>query len=290
MSSRRETHASQSGAANDAADLTGDHATAADAVPLTGGRMAAGITRVGDTVRRPVSASSDFMAALLRLLERQHFGGAPRYLGRVDGADVLSFIPGDIPAKFQSWSDEQVQSAASLLRSMHDATRGSALAGRLDVVCHHDPGPNNVVFQNDAPTAFIDFAEAAPGSRLEDVGYLAWTWSISSKQSLPLPRQAEQTRLIADAYGLETAERLALIDCVLERQARNVRFWAEFQTKPHTAPAAPDQIAERIAWSRRELAFVSMHRDVFDQALGDDPPSGPASNARPAPWAGCADA
>ncbi|HEX2143431.1 MAG TPA: phosphotransferase [Glycomyces sp.] len=237
------------------------------AVPLAGGRIATGVVRLGDVVRRPVCDSSDFMAALLKLLERRNFSGAPRYLGRDRGADLLSFIPGEVPARFGVWSDGQVRAAAALLRRMHDATRGSDLAGRFDVVCHHDPGPNNVVFQDGVPTAFIDFAEAAPGSRLEDVGYFAWTWSISSKQAAPLHRQAEQVRLIADAYGLEPAERHVLVDGILERQARNVRFWAEFQVEQETAPAATEQLIERIDWSRREHAFVCTHRETFDQAL-----------------------
>jgi Ser/Thr protein kinase RdoA (MazF antagonist) len=237
------------------------------AVPLVGGRMSAGIVRLGDTVRRPVSRSSAFMASLLALFEQHGFAGAPKYLGQEEGADILSFIPGEVPARFQPWADDQVRAAAKLLRQMHDATCGSDLAGRFDVVCHHDPGPNNMVFQDGLPVAFIDFAEAAPGSRLEDVGYMAWTWSISSKQAVPLREQAAQVRLIADAYGLEVAERHALVDCVLERQSRNVRFWAEFLARPAIAPAAPELLISRIEWSRREHAFVNQHRDVFDQAL-----------------------
>lgn len=238
-----------------------------EAIPLTGGRMSVGIARVGDTVRRPVTRSSDFMAELLSLLEERGFEGAPRYLGRDDGADLLGFIPGEVPARFQPWADEQVRAAAVLLRAMHEATRGSVLAGRFDVVCHHDPGPNNVVFRDGIPVAFIDFAEAAPGSPLEDVAYLAWTWSIASTQAKPLPEQAHQVRLIADAYGLAPAEQHALIDCVLERQSRNVRFWSEFLARPETAPATVEQINDRIAWSRREHAFVVAHREVFDSAL-----------------------
>ncbi|WP_405749444.1 phosphotransferase [Streptomyces sp. NBC_01411] len=237
------------------------------AVALTGGRMAAEVLRQDDTVLRPASDSSEFMASLLKVFEQQNFRGAPRYLGQVDGRDILSFIEGDVPAKFQPWSNDQVSAAARLLREMHDATRGSDLAGRFDVVCHHDPGPNNAVFQDGIPAAFIDFEQAAPGGRLEDVAYFAWTWTISSKQVMPLEDQAAQVRLIADVYGLEDAERRALVDCILERQSRNVRFWAEFLAHPETAPATPDVLADRIAWSKREHHFVFAHREVFDRAL-----------------------
>lgn len=224
---------------------------------LTGGRRASGVFRSGDEVHRP---RSDFAASVLTLLESRSFRGAPRFLRRTGETDVLSFVPGHVPPRFRPWSDAQVGAAALLLREMHDATRGSDLAGRFDVVCHHDPGPNNAVFQHDLPVAFIDFDEAAPGSHLEDVGYLAWTWSISSRQAVPLDHQARQVRLIADAYGLEVSERRALVDCVLERQSRNVRFWTS-----HAAPA--DVLADRIEWSRREHAFVHLHRDVFDREL-----------------------
>ncbi|MER6443640.1 phosphotransferase [Streptomyces venezuelae] len=238
-----------------------------EAVPLTGGRMASEVLRRGDTVLRPVSAASAFMGSLLKLFEQRDFTGAPKYLGQADGYDVLTYVEGEVPERFRAWADPQVQVAARLLREMHDATRGSDLAGRFDVVCHHDPGPNNAVFRGGLPVAFIDFELAAPGGRLEDVAYMAWTWSISSKQVMPLSGQAAQVRLIADAYGLEDAERHALVDCVLERQSRNVRFWADFLARPGTAPATPDVLADRIAWSRRERQFVCAHREVFDRAL-----------------------
>ncbi|MFJ1662353.1 phosphotransferase [Streptomyces anthocyanicus] len=237
------------------------------ALPLTGGRMAPEVFRLGDTVLRTASDTSEFMASLLNLFDQRKFRGAPKYLGQTGDKDILSYIDGEVPTKFQPWPNGQVRAAVRLLREMHDATRGSDLAGRFDVVCHHDPGPNNAVFQDGIPVAFIDFEQAAPGDRLEDVAYFVWTWTISSKQVMPLPDQAAQVRLIADVYGLEEAERCALVDGVLERQSRNVRFWAEFLASPQTAPAAPEVLADRIAWSKREQHFVSTHREVFDRAL-----------------------
>jgi hypothetical protein len=59
-----------------------------------------------------------------------------------------------------------------------------------------------------------------------------------------------------------------LVDCILERQSRNVRFWSGFLVEPDSAPATPDVLADRIAWSRREHAFTHEHRAIFDAALG----------------------
>ncbi|MET7353374.1 phosphotransferase family protein [Streptomyces mirabilis] len=143
-----------------------------EAVVLTGGRITAGIVRVGETVRRPATPASRFVADLLVLLEHGGFDGAPRYLRREGTTDVLSYLSGEVPARFRTWSDQQVSAAGSLLRALHDATRNSALAGSFPVVCHHDCGPNNVVFRDGLPYAFIDFDTAAPGLPLEDVGYM----------------------------------------------------------------------------------------------------------------------
>jgi hypothetical protein len=50
---------------------------------------------------------------------------------------------------------------------------------------------------------------------------------------------------------------------MLERQARNARFWAEIQAVGATA----QQISERIAWSRREHAHTATNRSAFELAL-----------------------
>ena len=42
-----------------------------DEVPLRGGRVTAGVVRVGETVRRPPTANSDFVKRLLRHLADQ---------------------------------------------------------------------------------------------------------------------------------------------------------------------------------------------------------------------------
>jgi thiamine kinase-like enzyme len=233
-----------------------------EVLPLTAGRLTPGVVRIGETVRRPPSAKSAATADLLQLLERQGFTGAPRYLGQDNkGRDILSYLDGWVPPKFQRWTDNQIAAAAALLRTFHDATRGSQLAGHHEVVCHHDPGPNNVVFRSNSPVALIDFDLAEPGSALEDVGYAAWTWCIASKYD-DVERQAGQVRVLADAYGLTAPQRTAVIDATLERQARNARFWTEA-----SADVTPQQRADRITWSRREHTFTTANRDVFERTL-----------------------
>ncbi|WP_429252444.1 phosphotransferase [Paraburkholderia sp. GAS333] len=83
-------------------------------------------------------------------LESVGYAGEPRYLGR----DVLGYISGWVPAKFQRFASGQI-AAAMLLR-------GSDLTDAHQVMFHDDPGPNNMMFQHGRPAAFIDFDFAAP--------------------------------------------------------------------------------------------------------------------------------
>jgi len=212
--------------------------------------------------------SSPFVARLLDQFEALNVSWAPRYLGRdVLGRDVLTYLPGTVPPKWRTFSDDQVCEASRLLRRFHDATRGSELAAGSSVVCHNDPGPNNLVFQDDKPFAFIDFDMAAPGEPFEDLGYMAWAWCISSKaERQPAALQAAQVRALVDAYDVD-AGREALVPAILERLERNIHFWTDKLTAPESTALTVDRIAENIDWSKRELAYASAHRELFLRAL-----------------------
>jgi len=239
-------------------------------IALPPGRLTPGVVRVGDTVRRPRKDSSEFVARVLQLLAQEGFDAAPRYLGSdTQGRDVLSFIPGTVPPKWRRFEDAQVADAARLLRSFHDLTRGTLLAAHSAVVCHHDPGPNNFVFQDERPMALIDFDMAAPGEALEDVGYMAWAWCVSSKPDREAVQlQAEQVRVLADAYGLQAEERAGLVAAMIARQRRNMAFWSEQLVNGFRGPeTSEEKLREFVAWSERELRFTAAHEPVFKRAL-----------------------
>jgi thiamine kinase-like enzyme len=234
---------------------------------LSGGRITHGVVRVGNTVRRPRHAASSAVRSLLSHLEMKGFSAAPRYLGTDEqGRDIFTFIQGTI-GKWQSYSDETIRLAGQLLRAFHDATTGSDLLLGKPVMCHNDPGPNNCVFQGTRPIAFIDFDMIAPGERLEDLGYMAWSWCISAKETRqPVETQAGQVAILASAYGIDAAERQALFESILERQARNIRFWLE-RRKSSGSEAGRKKAEEMIEWSRKEQAHTVAHRSAFWRAL-----------------------
>jgi hypothetical protein len=111
--------------------------------PLTGGRVTPGVVRVGETVRRPVRGNSEFVHRLLAHLEAAGFEGAPRYLGSDEaGREMFSFLPGVVPDELDATlSDDTLAAPARLIRRFHDATKGSAVAGSQEVVCHGDCRP-----------------------------------------------------------------------------------------------------------------------------------------------------
>jgi aminoglycoside phosphotransferase (APT) family kinase protein len=154
-----------------------------DEVPLGGGWSTGGVVRVGDTVRRPPEHSSQLMRDVLVHLEDVGFDAAPRWLGRDEqGRDILTFLEGETfsDTRRLTWSDGQLAAAGALLRRYHDAVAGIVLAGGSEVVCHGDFGPWNLIWVGGVPRSVIDFDNAHPGPRMEDVGYALWKFEVET--------------------------------------------------------------------------------------------------------------
>jgi hypothetical protein len=202
---------------------------------LHGGTTNAGlVTRVDDTVRRPLRATSGATRALLDHLERVGFDGAPRYLG-VDerGREVLSFIPGQAAiAPYPDWAltDEALISVAQLLRRYHDAVASFDPSPhhwphplpprfRAGVISHNDPNLDNVIFQDGRAIALIDFDLASPGSVAWDLACSARLWApLRARCDRPdqvRRRSLARLALFADAYGASRAARAQLIDAMV---------------------------------------------------------------------------
>jgi Ser/Thr protein kinase RdoA (MazF antagonist) len=92
------------------------------------------------------------------------------------------------------------------------------------------------------PVAIIDFDAAAPGYRIDDLGYAAWLWlDIGNKEVSPAD-QAKRTKHFANAYGGIDPERL--VEAMLKRQAMAVRS------------AGQSGDAAMAAWARDCLAWT----------------------------------
>jgi hypothetical protein len=202
---------------------------------LHGGTTNAGrVTRVGETVRRPLRPTSPATHALLDHLEHLGFDGAPRFLGTDEhGREVLTYIAGEaaiVPYPDWALTDEALVSVAELLRRYHDAVVSfdvsshtwawavpAAFRGAL--ASHNDPNLDNVIFRHGRAVALIDFDLAGPGSVAWDVACAARLWApLRDERDVPEAlrgRALERLRLFVEAYGASERERARIVDATI---------------------------------------------------------------------------
>ncbi len=128
-----------------------------------------------------------------------------------------------------------------MIRRFHDVTAGSALAGGAEIVAHNELGPHNTVFVGDDPVAFIDWDDAAPGTRLIDLANAVWSSANVGEGGGPVREQARRIRLMCDAYGWEDPHEI-----VEEIHADLRRARANHERTGR--PKARDIFKEMITW------------------------------------------
>ncbi|HET8894239.1 MAG TPA: phosphotransferase [Gaiellaceae bacterium] len=217
-------------------------------IPLGGGWVTQGVVRLGDTVRRPLSERSSFVHGFLVYLEKAGFEGAPRFLGIDEqGRESLTFIQGVAPTEIGTLTDRELHSAARLLRRLHDASAGAPddLRGGHETVIHGDSGPWNMIWRGEEAVALIDFDEARPGERLEELGYFAWKGLRLKPKHLTVVEQGRRLRVVSDAYGAPMDDDLFdAIDAAYEWMTRKGlrEGWPDH---------AVDQVASERTWFRQ---------------------------------------
>ena len=182
-------------------------------LPLLGGQLTPGIVRVGNTVRRPPKNNAAFAHDLLLFLEDQDFPFAPRFLGMDSrGREILSYLEGETwPDSGSSLPDDLLEQAVRAIRNYHDATAGSPLAQGHEIVAHHELGPHNTIFQGGCLVGFIDWDDAAPGTRLRDLANAVYNYvDVSHWANQEASEQARRIHLMCAAYGWDNP--LALIN------------------------------------------------------------------------------
>lgn len=173
-------------------------------IPLQGGQLTLGIVRIGSTVRRPPKSNATFVHNLLLFLEEQGFDFAPRFLGMDEqGREVLSYLEGQMwPGSGSSLSDDLLIQAAQIIRRLHDITAGSQLAQGHEIVAHQELGPHNTIFQENQLVGFIDWDDAAPGTRLRDLANAVYNYvDVGHWTNQTADEQARRIRLMCIAYG-----------------------------------------------------------------------------------------
>lgn len=141
--------------------------------------------------------------------------------------------------------DETLASAARLIRRYHDATAGSSLAAPEEVVCHNDLSPCNFALGDGEPVGIIDFDAAAPGRRLQDLGYAVFLWLNLGTDGPALREQARRIRVFCDAYGIDADGRM--LAGITDAVAANVER------------LRADQRVADVEWWQEQLACLARH-------------------------------
>ena len=217
-------------------------------VALAGGRVARGVVRVGDTVRRPWPDDSERIHRLLAHLERSRFGAAPRFLG-VDarGREILTFIEGFAPPHngFRL-TEEAVAAGARLVRRVHDLTAGTEFAAGSEVACHRNLSQPNFIFRDMIPIAIIDWDSTRPGTRVSNFADFLWAFVHPAIYGEGEPA-ARMLQVAAGAYGWTGG---GLVEAMLATVGNFVRVNPEFAD-----------------WGAPELAHMERNADLFRTRL-----------------------
>ncbi len=208
---------------------------------LHGGRSGK-IYKEGRAVHRPVGEWTFNTLNLLNYLHDVGFSKVPRHLGFYDkNTEIVSYIEGKVcnyPLDEETSSLDALVSSAKLLRAYHDATvnfnydlKNWMLPPKepMEVICHGDFAPYNVVIMNNEVIGIIDFDTAHPGPRLWDISYAVYQWSPLKSQDNSdsfgsLQDQAERTKTFCDIYGVSQSDRKKLIPMVIDRLETLVAF------------------------------------------------------------------
>jgi hypothetical protein len=261
-------------------------------ISLAGGDVTEGVVRVGDTVRRPVGPHSPLVHALLAHLESAGFERAPRFLG-IDGSgrEVLSYIDGEVAGRPRPpWiADEtRLASVGQLVRAYDDAaasfvpapdalpdTRPAEPSGippapayPPELIGHLDITPENVIFRDGRAHALIDFDLAKPTTRKDEMfNVMLWWAPLSEPCDVdPLLRDVDvprRSRILADEYGMSSADREGIIEVAT---LRNRRAWYLMKQRADTMgggwqrmwdEGVGDVIKRREAWLDRHAAVLT---------------------------------
>lgn len=252
------------------------------------------VVRVGRTVRRPVRPFTATVQAYLAHVRSRGFTDCPEPLGRDDqGREVLSYVPGDVPAEplpAHATTVEALQALGALIRRLHDAADGwtppaDAVWGRIpgarpagvvalfdepELVSHMDYCPGNVVFDGDRPAALIDFDLARPTTRVADLCNALYWWAplldpLDRAASLVDADVPARVAAFADAYGMTAAQRASVVP-VAKRAVANAALTSR-------AAADVDPVFRRW-WDEgvgarmpRAVTWLTAHSEALDAAL-----------------------
>lgn len=207
---------------------------------LTGGGLNE-VVRIGSTVRRPTGPWTPNVHRLLERLAPLGIAPAPHGIDE-RGREVLSYLEGEVghpPLPEALRTDAVLVAVARMVRRLHDAS--AELVGVLpaqgwqfpavspvEVICHNDLAPYNMVFRDGSPVGVFDFDGARPGPRWWDLAYTAYCLVPFSPEFGTVADQRRRAGLFCAAYGIDTAGAGRWVRARLDDMVRMIRERPEF--------------------------------------------------------------
>ncbi|WP_285872141.1 phosphotransferase [Rhizobium mayense] len=176
-----------------------------------------------------------------------------------------------------------LRSAARLLRRYHDCTalfmqpmlkdQKWQLPPRppLEVICHGDFAPYNVVLNGGEVTGIIDFETAHPGARCWDLAYAIYRWAplsadVAAKDLGELDIQILRACSFLNAYDLPTEQRSALPGMIIDRLNALVGFM-ESEAADGVERYRRNVEEGHADIYRRDIAYIAEHRSKIIAGL-----------------------
>ena len=238
-----------------------------------------------ELVTRLAGPGTETVHSFLRHLRGQGLTCVPEPVAVEGGVETLRFIPGADGGDgwFHQHTDQGLESAARLLRLIHDAGVGwtppsravwgaAPEPGEEAVFCHGDPGPWNFIWRDQEAVALIDWDYLHPAPRLDDVAYaLRWFAPLRSDAHAlewhhfpEVPDRGDRVRAFVAAYGGLPAFDVA--DEVMARIRSVIRLRGELAARgvepqrTWVADGAEERDLEEIAWIEEHRHELTVDR------------------------------
>ena len=203
----------------------------------------------GESVKRPVRASSEAVCQLFDHLECRGVEGVPRCVGVEGGYEVVTYLPGE--AAMRPWpealqSPEWLVAVGAWLRQVHEATRdfefrdearftwGPAEPSATQVVNHGDLCPWNMLVDEGAFAGVIDWEFARFGPPVDGLAEAAFELGPlrENREMLRGGVTEERIRRRVDALcrgygGVDSGDVIARVEPMLEERLAEARRLAE---------------------------------------------------------------
>lgn len=249
---------------------------------LSGGRENK-IIKIGNQVIRPAGTWTKQIHQLLRHVRKKGFLSAPEPIDiNQSGQEIISFIHGDVsnyPLSKAAKSISALTSAAILLRRYHDASetflschqtnsKNWQLPPRnpIEVICHGDFAPYNVVLNQDVAVGIIDFDTCHPGPRIWDIAYALYRWAPFTNPNNhdgfgDIDTQIKRAQLFCQSYGLQNKDSYKIAQFIIERLEALVDFIKTHSQEEYSGHK------EHLKLYEADIDYIKTHTDKINIAL-----------------------